>query len=42
MESSSPSKGLSSSVSNIYIRGETPFCASIRLVGLVLMFLLKE
>jgi len=41
-ESSSPFKGISSSVSDIRIRGETPFRASVRPVGLVLMFLFKE
>jgi len=42
IESSSPFKDLSSSVPDIRTGGETPFCASVRPVGLVLMFLLKE
>jgi hypothetical protein len=41
-ESSSPSKGLSSSIPDIRTEGETPFRTSVRLVGPVLMFLFKE
>jgi hypothetical protein len=42
IEGSSPSKSFFSSALEVCIGGETPLCALVYPVGLILMFLLKE